>query len=722
MPSMWRLIVVLVIIGISANVNARDYRVSTYYKTSTCSGAVLTQQTIAYEICMAFGTSGSTMKSLTANEERTVFTVSEQRYADSSCATPQETPMISTESGFTGGRRCIVIGSTSVAISYTATRPVNTAKGVVWSGHPSTASCMSAEGAAYTNFTAVNVCLPYRSASSGTFARYNCDRDSMQKELFSDSACTFSVVNSQTTDVKFSSIRKKHCDVAADMPSSLGVDINGYFRASCDYREDPAELMTPVQTVGAYFARYYHVGGKCKTDPFAYKIEPVVLNVCSPIINPIFESLPYKYSCKEGAGPGSKFTVSKATYGAADLTCSAPNPVRKIQFHDFNCEETSDPGWTGYFVQTDCGSIPASVLGSEQLLLKEYSDADCSVDSATRGVIMKKCVPVHLPEMKGVAPKIEYRKKLVFVPAGQSFPGPTPSPSGPPAIRVQELRYSMEDTMCKGAIIHSSILEYKNNGVCQRDPLSPGSYINRAIMVQKLTASTTPAWFASPINVPTAAPSFAPTASPTFTKSPTGQPSGKPTSYQPVILGSYLAGSAGTLIQSETLLGTVKLEKRYRITFDVSTITFVPGTSLPLLTMEVLLNGATYSIPEVSTYPSRLYAQFIPSIPGPDPYLHQGGTFPHLTTGVLSWGASNDGWDTVVISYDSVAKYVGMKVNGVLTSSAPWNGAPEMAGETASIWFTKFSSSGSAHKMRNLVISTFRTVDWDTSSIIGSGA
>lgn len=152
---------------------------------------------------------------------------------------------------------------------------------------------------------------------------------------------------------------------------------------------------------------------------------------------------------------------------------------------------------------------------------------------------------------------------------------------------------------------------------------------------------------------------------------PTGQPTSTPIRplmpimqsppniFQPVILGSYLASTAGTQIQPATLLGTIILQRRYRIEFDLASLSFSGGTQTPLLHMDATVNGNSVGLPRMETFPNRIYTKF--ELNGEHPV--------HFTTGNRAWGADSDGWDSFVISYDNVDGYVGLGLGLASTES-----------------------------------------------------
>jgi len=187
-------------------------------------------------------------------------------------------------------------------------------------------------------------------------------------------------------------------------------------------------------------------------------------------------------------------TVNKVLYAATGCADSGVTSSR-IAYHAKSCDRATGgaQGISAYHIQTICGALPNNLATADTLLLKEFSDASCTVTPATKGVVLGLCVPVFGPaDPKTKESPVVYHRKLTFVSVTGSV------------TRIQEQRFILEDSSCKGAVIQSAILQF-TDGVCQTDPLgistpgSEGGFIGRVTRVQGGPSTSVPSWFSSSV-------------------------------------------------------------------------------------------------------------------------------------------------------------------------------------------------------------------------------
>jgi hypothetical protein len=284
------------------------------------------------------------------------------------------------------------------------------------------------------------------------------------------------------------------------------VDVNAdlFMSPSCSFSRDVdagPEKMAKETAVNSFFFHTFHVGSKCASPPSVYHVEETPINSClAPLPADAAGTGTLQYTCKEG---DKKVTVTRARYPPSDLTCSsAPTDSTNI-YHNFVCDRVDADmargaaDEAGLYVKSQCGALPSSVVSEKQLIVKQYSDARCSLGGVTRSVLLGRCMPLYGPKRHGLPAVIEARERLIAVSSS------SPSSSPAPPLRLQQLRYKADDVHCASAPTSSSIVQFVD-GACQTDPLGALSgqpvFIARAAIVQDLLSpSSFPWWFALPL-------------------------------------------------------------------------------------------------------------------------------------------------------------------------------------------------------------------------------
>ena len=515
------LVLVLVLLSLTAAGAGVLYRVQTNFAGPNCVGAFTTREVKTAGVCVsaASGT-GSYMRVGTLTT--TAFTSSVQGYSDAACATPSGgTTSPFSESGLTNYGKCVAgtTGTTSYSVQYTARQPAFV-NGVVFQGYGSSASCLARTSLSYANVTAPAACVPFGSQ----YVTYSCTSSALVTNKFSDAACKIPTVSSPSTTTSLSSISTSGCSTANTVMNDASVGSDRYIRAECKLASSVPSLgvqqpatsqAVSVNGFGSNLLRLYHSDKRCKSDVFFYKVLPFVLNSCSPASTYMGEATPYTVTCKASH---VQFSVSKTTYSTGDAKCIQAPLAQKTIFQDSTCRaDAIATRPSAYHVATVCGALPPDVAAADQLLVKEYTDATCSVESATKATLLGVCAPVLSPPLTPNAAArqqqqqqqqrpadVMYNRLITFVPS-KSTAWTTP-------VTVKETRFLADDKTCSGTVQATNVINYQTNGPCLPDPLYPGFFYFRSARVNGLTAASAPAWFVNPISAPVQAPTKAPSS------------------------------------------------------------------------------------------------------------------------------------------------------------------------------------------------------------------
>ena len=490
--------------------------VTTYQSSSSCMGPYASQQVFTSGDCLPSAEPGgggikrNWILSPTGSYVKQVV----QSFSDPACTVlSTTTAAISQDSGLVGGGKCTAAasgpGSTSTVYSQSMYRFAD--HGVVWTGYSSAAACTALQQPVFFSLTVANACVP---RGSNRWAKLSCGAGSLHTEEYPSPSCS-AASRLSVLDAPFNSSALS-CAKANPAPVdtvSGAVDVNTdlFMSPSCSFSRDVdagPEKMAKETAVNSFFFHTFHVGSKCASLPSVYHVEEAPINSC-------LASLPadaagtgtLQYTCKEG---DKKVTVTRARYAPSDLTCSsAPTDSTNI-YHNFVCDRVDADmargaaDEAGLYVKSQCGALPSSVVSEKQLIVKQYSDARCSLGGVTRSVLLGRCMPLYGPKRHGLPAVIEARERLIAVSSSSpaAAAGNQGGPAAPP-LRLQQLRYKADDVHCANTPTSSSIVQFVD-GACQTDPLGALSgqpvFIARAAIVQDLLSpSSFPWWFALPL-------------------------------------------------------------------------------------------------------------------------------------------------------------------------------------------------------------------------------
>ena len=367
-------------------------------------------------------------------------TYTRQIFVDTACATLATSGalVVTSDSGLNANyRKCTpsASGGGSVSVSYSATRPrLPDSQGILWSGFATTAACLAGQAPLWLNFTQAGACV----ATGTRSVIYTCDRQNLYTSSFSDTACTTSA--GAPFQATFAAIKEASCSAAnPGRPDNS----NQFVRASCrGVGTLPTNTMQvyippPVQNTGSWVTRVYHLGKSCKSEPLFYKVDSVVLNKCL-LPGATHASNNYNFVCKHGK---TKYTITRYAYAPLDAECRAAPVDQTVWAHDHGCKE--DEIHPGTYVSTVCGAFPFISSPTDHLLYREFSDAMCLYDGASRGVLMGVCEPVYGPASRGgSSPAVAFRRKLAYGWTNVLKAGLT--------VGVTEQRFAPEDAECAG--------------------------------------------------------------------------------------------------------------------------------------------------------------------------------------------------------------------------------------------------------------------------------